>query len=734
MRFTTRLVGSVLAVLLAASSVRSGEPDPFPVPTLDERDSFRKSHFRPSGMNEPLTGQETAIAAAQDDVDIQDYFLVVEFIPATRGVTGSVTITGKSLVNGFQNLVLDLKANMNVTIVRRNGINLAFTRPGNLIDISLDQPFNAGQTFVVQVVYNGIPDATGFGSINWTKFGSGTTSDAVSTLSEPDGAKTWWPCKDRPDDKATVREYWTVPSTWTATGNGKLLATIPNAGTGKTQYQWKLNDPIPTYLVSVAASVYSKFSQTYTKIAGGTMPIDHYVYPEHLANAQISFSPLPAMITFFAQKFGEYPFVEDKYGMSEFPWGGAMEHATNTSYGYQLINGGHNYDYVVAHELSHQWWGDSVSPQTWADIWLNEGFATYSEALWVENLGGAASYRNYMNSFWRSSFSGPVYNPNDLFGTTVYDKGGWVQHMLRHVVGDTNFFNALRDWYANNTDGVGNTALYQATQEARYGATLDFFFQQWVYGTGQPRYEYGWTTADLGNGTHRNYVRIRQTQTSGGLFTMPVDLTLFTAGGSEVRTVTNDQLDQDFVLDTTSPLIGLAFDEQDWILRHSKTSIALADADADGVPDRNDNCANAANATQPDFDLDGAGDACDPDDDNDGLADLDDCAPFDATAGAAGLVNGLTVEPSAGAARLAWPAAARAETYDVQRGTLTELRAASYGACLASQLAAETLDDLDQPADDDGFFYLLRGRDAGCGGGGSFGTDSSGAPRPTACP
>jgi len=215
---------------------------------------------------------------------------------------------------------------------------------------------------------------------------------------------------------------------------------------------------------------------------------------------------------------------------------------------------------------------------------------------------------------------------------------------------------------------------------------------------------------------------------------MPVDLTLFTPGGNQARTVTNDRGDQDFTFDTTSPPTGLSLDDQDWILKVSTTVILLADADADGVPDRNDNCANAANATQPDFDLDGAGDACDPDDDNDGLADLDDCAPFDAASGAVGLVNALTVDRSAGAARLAWPPAARAETYDVQRGTLTELRAEDYGACLASQLAMETLDDLDQPAVNDGHFYLVRGRDAGCGGAGSFGTDGSGVPRPAACP
>jgi hypothetical protein len=411
-----------------------------------------------------------------------------------------------------------------------------------------------------------------------------------------------------------------------------------------------------------------------------------------------------------------------------------MEHSTNTSYGTQLVNGGHNYDYIIAHELSHQWWGDSVSPQSWADVWLNEGFATYAEALWAENLGGPAGYRNYMNSFWSSSFSGSVYNPSDLFGSTVYDKGGWVQHMLRHVVGDTDFFNALRDWYANHADGTGNTALYQATQEVRYGATLDFFFQEWVYGIGEPSYEYGWSTADLGEGTRRTYVRIRQTQPSGDLFKMPIDLTLVTASGNQVRTVTNDQLDQDFVLDTTAPLTGLLFDDQRWILAASRTAVPLADTDLDGVPDRNDNCQSVANPAQLDFDSDGAGDACDPDDDDDGLADVDDCAPFDAAQGAVGLVNELQIARSVQAAHLTWEAAARAETYDVQRGTLAELRAGGYGACLASPVPSTAYDDLDLPSADDGFFYLVRGHDAGCGGGGSLGTDGNGAPRPSACP
>jgi hypothetical protein len=162
--------------------------------------------------------------------------------------------------------------------------------------------------------------------------------------------------------------------------------------------------------------------------------------------------------------------------------------------------------------------------------------------------------------------------------------------------------------------------------------------------------------------------------------------------------------------------------------------VPLSDADTDGVPDAVDNCVGDDNVGQDDFDLDGAGDVCDPDDDNDGLADLDDCAQFDGASGEAGLVHLLVVDRIEGGARVSWDAAARAESHDVQRGTLSALRVGDYGTCFASPVTATTLDDLEVPVADDGFFYLVGGYDAGCGGHGSIGTDSSLVPRPAACP
>jgi len=737
-RFSPRPArAAALALLLAGPAAASGVPYDPPIPTREQRAVLHR--LQPEPALEPRTLQETLLRAAQDDIDVTHYFLDLDFRPpgpvGNGQVVGAVTVTATSLVEDLQHLLLDLTDGMTVSAVTRGLIPLSFTHASHLLDITLDVPFDAGQSFQVKVTYGGTPISSGFGSVTWYKYSNGTgNGQMVSTLSEPQGARNWWPCKDRPDDKALVDEWWTVPNTWVATGNGTLVG-IDSMPSSRKRYKWHPSHPLTTYLVSIAATDYVSFSHTYVPLAGGTMPVVYYVYPEKLTQAQQSFQPTVPMIEFFAQTFGEYPFVDQKYGMSAFPFGGAMEHTTNTSYGNGLINGGHQYDFVIAHELAHQWWGDALSPRTWNDTWLNEGFATHSEALWFEHLNGAAAYQAYMNSIWSEQFNGPLYGNANWFGGTVYDKGAWVQHMLRGVLGDAAFFAALQGWYATYQDGVVDTAAYEAHLESVHGAPLDWFFAQWVYAPNSPRYEYGWSAAAVGPAAWRTYVRIHQIQTNAGTFTMPVRLTLVTTAGSEVRTVWNDQADQIFALDSAAQPLDVLFDDQDWILKASVDEIVLADADLDGVPDGADNCPVQANAAQSDLDGDGQGEPCDLDDDGDALADAQDCAPLDAAQGQPGAVPALSLDrPTATTARLIWIGAPGAETHDVSRGALSALAGGDYGACLAPLLAGLTLDDADVPAPDQGWQYLVRGHDAGCGGGGPVGQDSSGAPRPSPCP
>jgi hypothetical protein len=278
--------------------------------------------------------------------------------------------------------------------------------------------------------------------------------------------------------------------------------------------------------------------------------------------------------------------------------------------------------------------------------------------------------------------------------------------------------------------------MYRAAMEAARGGPLDWFFDEWVYGVNSPRYEFGWTTSTLANGLHRNYVSVRQVQTDAGVFTMPVRLALVTGSGSEIRVVWNDQAEQLFVLDTTESLVGLTFDDGDWILKASVEQIALADADADGVPTSVDNCPDEVNPDQLDWDGDSAGDACDADDDGDGLADVSDCASLDPSQGVPDEVMGLAVgKASPQTVHLAWSEAPRADAYDLSRGRLVSLvQGGSYGFCFAPLWAGLSYEDSVLPPPADGWLYLVRGHDLGCGGGGSLGEDSEGNPRPSPCP
>jgi hypothetical protein len=727
---------ALLALLLAPSltdAAAAGPPPPPPSP--EERDRILLGPKGEEMLDKP-DPRSVASPASQDDFDVTEYLISLDFDESTETVSGSVRMTATSLVDNLQLVELNLLDNMQVSIVTIDSWGQAFTHQNDLLAITLTDPVDSGESFSLRISYGGSPLAGGLGgTFGWNKYNPGGDKQAVWSLSEPNGARHWWPCKDRPDDKALVEEHWTVRQDWIATGNGRLLGvdTLPE---GRKRYRWRATHPLTTYLVSIAASDYASFSHTYTPLAGGSMPIDYFVYPEDLSDAQVSFSETAAMIGFFAETFGEYPFVEDKYGMSAFPFSGAMEHSTNTSYGYWLIDGSNAYDFVNAHEIAHQWFGDSVSPATWMDIWLNEGFASYCEALWFESLGGFPALKSYMNGLYRDSFAGPLYDPFELFSSTVYNKGAWVLHMLRGVMGDEDFFASLRGWYSAYFDGVADTAAFRTNQEAFHGGPLDWFFQQWVYGENRPAYEYGFSTADVGNGLYRNYITIRQAQSNAGTFSMPVQLRLESGAGSELQTVWNDTGDQDFVIETTEPLTGLQLDPDNWILKYWKQQITLPDLDSDGVPDRNDNCPSVFNPPQANLDQDRFGDACDDDDDNDDLLDPDDCAPLDPTQGTPGEVAALAVSTGgdlAGTAALSWTPAPRADLYDLSRGLLSQLQG-GYGSCLVPGLTALSYEDPAEPPAGDGFHYLVRGTDDGCGGSGSSGSDSEGRPRPSPCP
>lgn len=534
----------------------------------------------------------------QLNYDVTGYTINLNIWPVTKTIDGSVVITGKSKVTGLSHLEFNLFSNMTVDSITQNGSPLTFNHAGNLVDVQLPAFLDTDGVFSVEIFYRGNPQSIGLGSWRWSTHSG---NPIISSLSEPFGAPTWWPCKDDPADKAdSVFLNITVPENLVVASNGLLKAVTP-APDNRHTYSWETRYPISNYLVSLAISNYAEFNDWYVSASGDSMPLVYYVYPEHLAAAQEDFSVTDEMISAFAEIYGEYPFIEEKYGMAIFSWGGAMEHQTMTSYGSGLITGNHTYDWINAHELAHQWFGDLITMKRWSHIWLNEGFASYSEAMWMESLYGETAYHNYLDSQDPGFFSGSLFvtdstNENALFSNTVYDKGSWALHMLRGVLGDSLFFASIRSYATDSSLVFGNatTEDFRDICEAVSGMDLDWYFDEWVYRAGRPNYQYDWKVT--GNRPFTTTLTLKQTNAVP--YKMPIQIHLFGDGLDSTVTVWDSLAYQQFQFVTNDAPIDVQVDPDNWILKHIDRVTGIVDGE-NGNPQRFELAQNYPNPFNP---------------------------------------------------------------------------------------------------------------------------------------
>jgi len=506
--------------------------------------------------------------ASQWDFDAIYYGLDLKIDVSTEIIYGAVTMQAKSKVTSLNAVALDLYDNMTVDSIKMGTTNLSYTHSADLINITLNRTYALDENFLLTVYYHGHPVEGGFQAFDFSYHGS-PSMPIISSLSEPYFARTWWPCKDHPSDKADSADInVTIPSNLIVASNGVLRTVIDN-GNGTKTYKWHESYPITTYLISVAISNYQIFSDYYHYSPADSMEVRYFVYPEYYSEAVANYGVTVGAIEFFAQTFGEYPFIREKYGMAHFPWSGAMEHQTCTSILYSWYD-----SYVIVHELSHQWWGDYITCGSWHHIWLNEGFATYCEALYYEHLYGISYYHSYMNNYDYAG-GGTIYVQDttdvyEIFSGLVYDKGGWVLHMLRHVVGDSTFFDILRSYYADPrfANKSALTEDFQEVCESVSGMDLDWFFQEWIYGTYRPNFRVSWMYENLG-GAYRVYLHIDQIQTTPPLiFTMPIDVTIYSQQGENTFVVFDNQRSQDFQFDVQYQPTSLVVDKDKWVLRY----------------------------------------------------------------------------------------------------------------------------------------------------------------------
>lgn len=520
-------------------------------------------------MRLPIVTAALCLHLAAQSPDAIHYKLELELDFTTHAITGTTTATFASRSNALQSLSLDLSSTLTVNGVTMNGSAVPFARPTDRIDVTLDHPYDVGQSFTVVVSYGGTPPtAAGFGGLQFVT--TPGNRPCAWTLSEPWDARTWWPGKDQLDDKATFEVWVTHPANMAAVSNGLLQGVDPLSG-NRARSRWKSDYPMAAYLASFVVTEWSRRTDTYTGF-GANMPVEFWVFPESFVSWGPGMDRVVPMLTALSSAYGQYPFAAEKYGIAQFTWNGGMEHQTVSS----QVNVTES---ITAHELAHQWWGDNVTCETWSDAWLNEGFATFSEAIWFERKAGGtlASYLAAMVARKPLSTAGTVYvysptsTANIFSSTNVYRKGAWALHMLRGVLGDAAFFQALLDYRAAFEGDSATTAEFRDAVEQSCGRDLDWFFDQWVMNGGSPAYRFAWQNRVVG-GTDCLYLELDQTQTSQSVFTMPVRLRVVTSAGTVDATVWNDERNDQMVVHLPAPANSVVIDPDEWILRGTPTT------------------------------------------------------------------------------------------------------------------------------------------------------------------
>jgi len=427
--------------------------------------------------------------------DVLAYDLELRLDPARKMITGRLDLRFRAEDN-LTLVLLDLVPELTVSEVSDHLGTLSFSHVDERLELDLRAPLAPGAVDSLTISWSGRPPRHGSFSagLMFRDHDAGTRDDPtddvpiIANLSEPWSAHSWWPCKDHPADKAMVKLAVTVPDSLVAVGNGTLFS-VTAAEPGWRRYAWREHYPLPTYLVSVAVSNYATWSEDCRPAAGPDVRLDYYVFPQDRPHAEFDLANTCGMMSFLTGLLGPWPYPGEKYAQVEFKWIGGMEHTTATSLAQYLFTGNRRFETLFLHEMVHQWFGDSLTPAVWADIWLNEGFARYGEALWLEYSQGSPAYDDFMHLIGPGSHpdlflgAGVLNDPDPILPNfLVYDKGAWVLHMLRALLGDDAFFAFLRE-YANDPRlryGIVTTNDMIAAVEAAAGRPLGDFFTPWL--------------------------------------------------------------------------------------------------------------------------------------------------------------------------------------------------------------------------------------------------------------
>jgi aminopeptidase N len=468
------------------------------------------------------------------------------------------------------NITFELVDELTVDSVFVNNQLASFSHVNHALIIASPQTVNAGSYFETKIYYHGDPSSNS----NYSGISNATSSwwgkQVTWTLSESYHAKEWFPCKEDLNDKIDSVDLVFVANTNCMVGsNGVLVSATPLSGS-KTQYHWKSRYPIAYYLISFAVSEYLDYS-IYAHPDGypDSLLIQNYIYTTTgcLNYYKTSINQTVDFIELFSDKFGMYPFVEEKYGHTMAPIPGGMEHQTNTTLGW--------FDFdLVSHELGHQWFGDNVTCKTWQDIWINEGFATYSQYIakeYIQSLSTANTWMNTTHNDIMQSPDGSVYVPfaqvadeSRIFDFRLsYQKGAAIVHTLRYLIGnDSIFFSLLKNYNTVFKDSTATGDDFKLFAETKTGLALTDFFNQWYYGEGYPTYSVVWNYES-------NVLKARVLQTgssSTALFTTPLQIKVNFTGGDTIVKLNISSDDETFYIPMNYQPTTIVLDPNNWII------------------------------------------------------------------------------------------------------------------------------------------------------------------------
>ncbi|PQJ10629.1 hypothetical protein CJD36_011695 [Flavipsychrobacter stenotrophus] len=542
--------------------------------TAQENENTTRCH----ALKNKMVAKTTVASVAEDNYDVKYVKFDLNVSNTSTYIAGNVTTTATVVASSLSTYVFELNTLLTIDSVLINGAIRPFTTAGVVRTVTLAAPLPMGTAFTAQVFYTGTPTsgtlfggALGVNCIASPSWGN----RATYTLSESYHANEWWPCKQSLRDKIDSIDMWlTVPDTLKGGSNGKLVAVTTVDATHK-RFEWKERYPIDYYLISFAVANYVDYSY-YMHFSASTdsMLVQNYVYsnPGTLLSFQSKIDSTGMMIDYFSTLYGRYPFWQEKYGHCMGPLGGGMEHQTMTTLG----NFGTT---LIAHELGHQWFGDNATCGAWTDIFVNEGFASYSEYLFEDHFWNHTAAINTIRDQQtnvKSSPDGAIFvddttNEGRIFDTRLtYDKGACVIHMLRFVVNNDNtFFNILKTHQTQMRDSTATIADFKSTTAGITGAitgsmSIDTFFNQWAYGEGYPIYTAKWN--QIGNDV---WVKLDQTTSfpsSIPLFQTPIELKLRSAAGDTIVRVFNAQASQVYHFTWDRTMNNMVFDPNYWLV------------------------------------------------------------------------------------------------------------------------------------------------------------------------